>query len=94
MGLPDERAAVIAEMTAWDAKWAAENPVGLQTPGSHMVCRALVQTVLKKENELEPRMRLGGHNMGLALVLLDDAMKAMIKAIVDYAGKCDHKPDC
>jgi hypothetical protein len=66
MELPEERAAVIADVAPWDAKWAAENPVGqMQTPGSHMVCRALVQTVLidklKKENEL----RLGGHNMGL-----------------------------
>jgi hypothetical protein len=35
---------------------------------------------------------------GQAPVLLDDAMKAVIKAIVGYLyagkpGKCDHKPD-
>jgi hypothetical protein len=45
-----------------------------------MVCRAPVQTELR-------------HNMGLAPVLLDDAMKATKEAIVDYAGKCDPKPD-
>jgi hypothetical protein len=48
--------------------------------------------VKKKKNELEPRMRLGGHDMGLAPVLLDDAMNAMRKVIEDYAGKCDPKP--
>jgi hypothetical protein len=44
---------------------------------------------LKKENDL----RLGGHNMGLAPVLLDDAMKAIKATIEDYARKCDHEPD-
>jgi hypothetical protein len=54
---------------------------------------AIVQTVLidklKKENEL----RLGGHNMGPAPLLLGAVMKAIIAAIKDYAMKCDHEPD-
>jgi hypothetical protein len=59
-----------------------------------MVSRGLVQAVLidkpKKDNEL----RLGGHNIGPAPVLLDNTMKAIIIAtIVDYATKCDTKPD-
>jgi hypothetical protein len=39
MQLPEERAAVVAEMTPWEATWEAEHPVGLQTPSSHMVSR-------------------------------------------------------
>jgi hypothetical protein len=35
---------------------------------SHMVCRALVQTVLASSEKLRPR--LGGHNMGPAPALL------------------------
>jgi hypothetical protein len=58
-----------------------------------MVSRAIVQTVLidklKKENEL----RLGGHNMGPAPLLLGAVMKAIIAAIKDYAEKCNHEPD-
>jgi hypothetical protein len=58
-----------------------------------MVSRALLQTVLKKLNELEPSMRLGGHSMGRATKELDDVMKAIEATIVDYATDCDTKPD-
>jgi hypothetical protein len=56
-----------------------------------MVSRGLVQAVLKKLNELEPSMRLGGHSMGRAPELLDDAMKAIEATIVEHIEKC--KPD-
>jgi hypothetical protein len=69
---PEERAAVVAARARWDAEWAQlrrEVPA-LSTPSSHMVCRSIVQTALigklKKENEL----RLGGHNLGPAPLLL------------------------
>jgi hypothetical protein len=68
-------AATIAGLAGWDAKYAAAKPVGLlSTPSSHMVSRALLQTVLKKLNELEPGIRLGGHGMGRAPELLGAAM--------------------
>jgi hypothetical protein len=89
--LESERAATIAGLAGWDAKYAAANPVELSTPSSHMVSRALLQTVLKKLNELEPRMRLGGHNMGRATKELDDVMKAIEATTVEHVEKC--KPD-
>jgi hypothetical protein len=58
-----------------------------------MVSRALLQTVLKKLNELEPRMRLGGHNMGRAPLLLDDVMKAIKTTTVEHVEKCETPPD-
>jgi hypothetical protein len=58
-----------------------------------MVSRAPLQTVLKKLNELEPRMRLGGHNMGREPLLLDDVMKAIEATIVEHVEKCETKPD-
>jgi hypothetical protein len=58
--LPEEGAAVVAEVAPWDAVWAAA--LGSPCDYSHMVSRALVQTVLKMENN----MRFGGHNMGKA----------------------------
>jgi hypothetical protein len=56
----------------------------VDAPGSHMVCRALVQAVLRLVAE-KLRLRFGGHNMGPAPVLLDDAMKAVKAAIMDHA---------
>jgi hypothetical protein len=41
-----------------------------------------VQTALLK---MENNMRFGGHNMGKAPVLLDEYMKEVKAAIVDYA---------
>ena len=85
-----ERAAAIAERAHWDAERTAANRAEvLQTPGSHMVCRAPVQTVLNMENN----MRFDGHNMGKAPVLLGAVMKATKADIVDYATNCDTTPD-
>ena len=56
--------------------------MGLNQPSSHMVCRALVQTALKMENN----MRFGGHNMGKAPVLLDEYMKD-IKAAISWTTR-------
>ena len=89
--LESERAATTAQLAGWDAKCAAANPVRLSTPSSHMVSRALLQTVLKKLNELEPRMRLGGHNMGRETKELDDVKKAIEATTVEHVEKC--KPD-
>jgi hypothetical protein len=44
--LESERAATIAALAPWDAKYAAANPIRLSTPSSHMVSRGLVQAVL------------------------------------------------
>jgi hypothetical protein len=57
-----------------------------------MVSRALLQTVLKKLNKLEPRMRLGGHNMGRAPALLGAFMQAIEATIVEHVEKCETKP--
>jgi hypothetical protein len=76
-----ERPAAIADRAYWDAVWAAANPRGLKAPSSHMVCRALVRTALKMENN----MRFGGHNMGKAPVLLGAYMTALQAAIEDHA---------
>jgi hypothetical protein len=53
----ERRAATIAGLAPWGAKYAAANPMALSTPSSHMVSRGLVQAVLKKLSELEPSMR-------------------------------------
>jgi hypothetical protein len=87
--LERERAATIAGLAGWDAKCAAAQP--LRTPTIHMVSRALLQTVLKKLTELEPRMRLGGHSMGRATKELDDVMKEIKAAIVEHIEK--YNPD-
>jgi hypothetical protein len=44
--------------------------------------------VLKKLNELEPRMRLGGHSMGRATKELDDVMKEIEATTVEHIEKC------
>jgi hypothetical protein len=95
MQSPEERAAVVAEMAPWDAKWEAANPFGLSTPSNHMVSRALVQTMLKKLNELEPRMRPGGHTMGRArTIAAGRCHEGNIKAtIVKHVKNCETLPD-
>jgi hypothetical protein len=46
--LERQSAAAIVGLAGWDAKYAAANPVRLSTPTSHMVSRALLQTVLTR----------------------------------------------
>jgi hypothetical protein len=68
--------------------WAVDT---LESHGEPRAC-AVMQAVLIDKLKKDNTQRLGGHNIGLAPRLLDEAMKAITATIRDYATKCDNKP--